>query len=226
MEIAIAHNLIMKDYYLFKPSNTSFILFTHKKRIKTNSSIINMKFFYTNSVYLLFFLLLLLSGCATLTSDPMTPISFSFGDGSSGECSLSNKRGSWSTEVPATVYVRRSDDVLKFDCVTEDGREATGSIASTVSGKIVASAVFLDFGITDAITDKHREYTPSFVIPVKKGNDATPVDQPILGYTKNSELDAETDIYDELEKLDDLRNRGIISDDEFEATKKKILDSK
>ncbi len=37
---------------------------------------------------------------------------------------------------------------------------------STVGAKIVASAVFLDLGITDAITDKHRKYATSFVIPM------------------------------------------------------------
>jgi hypothetical protein len=35
-----------------------------------------------------------------------------------------------------------------------------------MGGKIIASAVFLDFGIVDAITDKHREYPASYVIPV------------------------------------------------------------
>jgi hypothetical protein len=35
-----------------------------------------------------------------------------------------------------------------------------------MGGKIVASAVFLDFGIVDSITDKHREYPANFVIPI------------------------------------------------------------
>jgi len=39
---------------------------------------------------------------------------------------------------------------------------------STIGAKIVASAVFLDLGITDAITDMHREYPASYVIPVQK----------------------------------------------------------
>jgi hypothetical protein len=57
---------------------------------------------------------------------------------------------------------------LKYDCKTSDGREAVGSMPSTVGAKIVASAVFIDFGITDMITDKHREYPSSYVIPMKK----------------------------------------------------------
>ena len=106
-------------------------------------------------------------GCATLTSDAMTPVALAFSDGTNGECNLSNKRGSWSTEVPATVSIRRSDDALRYQCETEDGRSAFGSIPSRMGGKIIASAVFLDFGIVDSITDKHREYPPSYVIPVK-----------------------------------------------------------
>ena len=111
-------------------------------------------------------------GCATLTEDAMTAIALSFSDGSSGECTLDNKRGTWSTEIPDFVYVRKSDDVLKYQCETDDGRTVRGSIASEMGAKIVASAIFLDFGIVDSITDKHRKYPVGFVIPIKKKSDS------------------------------------------------------
>lgn len=109
-----------------------------------------------------------LAGCATLTNDSHTPIAISLSDGSSGSCTLANKRGVWTAELPTTISIRRSDDVLKYDCKTEDGRTAKGFIPSAIGAKIVASAVFLDFGIVDAITDKHRKYPDSYVIPIKK----------------------------------------------------------
>ena len=112
--------------------------------------------------------LLFIFGCATITNDPMVQVSLSFSDGSSGQCQLDNKRGAWTANLPGTVSVRRSDDSLKFRCQTDDNRDAYGSIPSAMGGKIVASAVFLDFGIVDAITDKHRNYPASFVIPVAK----------------------------------------------------------
>ncbi len=107
-------------------------------------------------------------GCATLTEDAMTPVAVSFSDGSNGSCKLRNKRGLWQTSIPATVMVRKSDDALTYDCETEDGRDVAGAIPSRMGGKIVASAVFLDLGIVDAITDKHREYPESFVIPLPR----------------------------------------------------------
>jgi hypothetical protein len=109
-----------------------------------------------------------MTGCATLTNDPMTPIALSFSDGSNGNCKLDNKRGNWLAPIPSTYSVRRSDDPLKYDCDTTDGRNAVGSMPSKIGAKIVASAVFIDFGITDAITDKHREYPSSYVIPIQK----------------------------------------------------------
>lgn len=118
-----------------------------------------------------------LTGCATLTNSPMTPVTLSFSDGSYGECSLTNKRGVWSTQIPATVEIRRSDDILRYDCATEDGRKAVGGITSTIGAKIVASAVFLDLGIVDSITDKHRIYPANFVIPVKKKEDQNSVSE-------------------------------------------------
>jgi len=91
----------------------------------------------------------------------MTPVAVSFSDGSSGECVFENKRGTWATPIPVTVAVRRSDDPLRWRCKTSDGRETTGSIPSTMDAKIVASAVLIDFGITDSITDRHRQYPAS-----------------------------------------------------------------
>jgi hypothetical protein len=115
-----------------------------------------------------------LLGCATLTNDPMTPVAVSFSDGSNGQCVFENKRGTWATPIPVTVAVRRSDDPLRWRCKTDDGRETSGSIPSTMDAKIVASAVFIDFGITDSITDKHRQYPASFVIPMPSRTGASP----------------------------------------------------
>ena len=126
-------------------------------------------------------LVLAVSACATLTEDAMTPIALSFSDGSNGECELQNKRGLWNSSVPMTVSVRKSDDALVYRCTTDDGRSANGTIVSEMGGKIIASAVFLDFGITDAITDKHRKYAVSYVIPIRRADqtiDSSPSPQP------------------------------------------------
>ena len=50
----------------------------------------------------------------------------------------------------------------------EDRRSAFRTLTSTMVTKIVASAIFLDFDIVEAITGKHRDYPASYVIPVKK----------------------------------------------------------
>lgn len=110
-----------------------------------------------------------LSSCASIVNDSNIPMTFSFSDGSEGECRLDNKRGRWTLEIPGTAMIRRSDDALKYDCETEDGRESLGSIASQMDAeKFGASVIFIDLGITDAITDKHRDYQRNVVIPVKK----------------------------------------------------------
>ena len=110
----------------------------------------------------------LFSGCATLVNDSHIPLTISFSDGSSGKCTFKNKRGSWSPAIPtASVMIRRSDDALLYDCETQDGRKATGSIRSEMEGgKLAASVVFWDLGITDSITDMHRTYQGNVVIPV------------------------------------------------------------
>ena len=108
-----------------------------------------------------------LTSCGTIVNDANVPVSLSFSDGSDGKCKLSNKRAQYSVNIPSTTMVRRSDDALRYDCETVNGKKGFGSIPSEMEGgKMAASVVFFDLGITDAITDKSRTYTPSFVIPV------------------------------------------------------------
>jgi hypothetical protein len=110
------------------------------------------------------------SGCSTLVNEPHLPINLSFSDNSAGECSLRNKRESYKVQIPSSALVRRSDDPLVYECTTEDGREAYGSILSDI-GQTMAGNIILGGGIgaiIDANNDMHREYPGSFVIPVVK----------------------------------------------------------
>ena len=117
---------------------------------------------------IIIFAIFALTSCASIVNDANIPVSFSFSDGSEGNCKLSNKRGSWSANVPETVMIRRSDDSLRYDCVSKNGKKGFGSIPSTLEGgKLAASVFFFDLGITDSITDKHRIYPSSFTVPVK-----------------------------------------------------------
>lgn len=109
-----------------------------------------------------------LSSCGTLTNDAMTPIAVSFSDGSSGNVTLKNKRGVWQADIPSVVEVRRSDDALQYTAKNTQGKVVEGIIPSTMGAKIALSALFLDYGIVDAITDKHREYPQSYVIPIAR----------------------------------------------------------
>ena len=115
--------------------------------------------------------LFLSAGCASITNDPNQQISFKAPGCKKGavSCTARNKRGSWSFEVPSTVAIRRSDDALHIECEDDQGERHTESVNSRMGGKIVASAVFLDLGIVDSITDKHREYPEQIVLQICDG---------------------------------------------------------
>jgi hypothetical protein len=122
---------------------------------------------------LVFGLTLMGFGCATITNDAYVPVALSFSDGSSGMCNLTNKRMAIQSGIPGSPMIRRSDDALRYDCTSDDGRKAFGSINSSIdAAKAGASVVFFDLGITDAITDKGRDYPTGFVIPLKKKQDS------------------------------------------------------
>ena len=85
----------------------------------------------------------LLTSCATIVNDPNVPVALSFSDGSNGSCTLNNKRGQWSGKVPGTFSIRRSDDVLRYNCKTDTGKTGIGGIASSMEGaKLGASVLF------------------------------------------------------------------------------------
>ena len=118
-------------------------------------------------LFILIITSIILSSCATIVNDPNTPVALSFSDGSDGTCNLTNKRGAWEGNIPQTFMIRRSDDPLRYDCLTDAGKKGFGSIPSRMEGgKLAGSVVFFDLGITDSITDKHRIYPSSFVVPV------------------------------------------------------------
>ena len=108
----------------------------------------------------------LLGACASITNDSHQQINFKAPvcKGKGVTCTASNKRGLWKFELPGAELIRRSDDVLKIECEDKEGNEYQEAVPSRMGGKIVASAVFLDLGIVDSITDKHREYPPQIVI--------------------------------------------------------------
>ena len=118
------------------------------------------------------FVMALVTGCATLTNDPNQQVSFKAPGCKKDEvsCVVRNKRGQWSFAVPSVVPIRRSDDPLVLDCEGPEGVRHQESVPSRMGGKIVASAVFLDLGITDAITDKHREYPAQVILQICDSN--------------------------------------------------------
>ena len=114
---------------------------------------------------------LALTGCASITNDPNQPVAFKAPGCKKGavSCTAHNKRGFGTFDVPATVPSRRSDDILHVECEGPDRIRHSETVPSRIGGKIVASAVFLDFGIVDSITDKHREYPPQIVMQICEG---------------------------------------------------------
>ena len=121
-----------------------------------------------NSKILFMLIAIAFSSCSTIVNDSHLPINLSFSDNSAGQCNLRNKRESYVAQIPSTIPVRRSDDPLVYNCTTEDGRQANGSIMSTV-GQTMAGNIIFGGGIgaiIDANNDMHREYPGYFVIPV------------------------------------------------------------
>ena len=111
----------------------------------------------------------LLSGCATVTQDKSDTISVSTpGCPTDTYCTFSNKKGQWQVRPPATLTIPKSDDALKVECKSPDGRTASAQMESSLGGMFWGNILFGGaIGmIADAHTDAHREYGSSIVIPL------------------------------------------------------------
>ena len=102
--------------------------------------------------------MLILASCATILNEREIDLKVSFDDDIAGTCNFKNKRSEANVNVPGTFKIRRSDDALKYECSTDDGRIAIGEIESLVEKKKFIPSFLLDLGISDMITDKHRFY--------------------------------------------------------------------
>ena len=90
-------------------------------------------------------------------NDPTVPVSFETLKNCKTEmrCEASTKRGTYVFEPPQTIQVRRSDDAMQIRCTAKGTEEVlTQTVESDYEGgKMTASVLFLDFGITDSITE-------------------------------------------------------------------------
>ena len=104
----------------------------------------------------------ILTGCATLTNDATQPVHFATPGcaKSKASCLAYNKRGSWMFDPPETIFVRRSDDPLQVVCERPGGDTYRHETGSVIGPKFAASIVLVGVGLTDAVTDMHREYPP------------------------------------------------------------------
>lgn len=114
------------------------------------------------------------SGCATITSNEMQPVSVTTKDDKGQEmerakCSLRNDKGSWETETPAFVQVRRSSEDLLVECKKEGQPKGSLRAISRSSGGMWGNIIF--GGGIGAIIDHNKGtgYNYPNNLPVKMG---------------------------------------------------------
>ena len=107
-------------------------------------------------------------GCATITRDLDQNIELtSPGCSEPVACTFVNKKGSWTSEAPGMVSVRRSDDPLQVSCEA-GSRHWRKEISGQRGGWALANAILGGAigAIVDANTDAHWDYPVSITVPI------------------------------------------------------------
>jgi hypothetical protein len=90
------------------------------------------------------FALLLLSGCASITSGKMQPVSVNTvnaagDDIDSAKCSLLNDKGTWYVTTPGSVMIQKSYGDMTVSCKKKGVRNGIASVKSGANGGVVGN---------------------------------------------------------------------------------------
>ena len=154
-----------------------------------------------------------LTGCASITESKNQSMSVTTGDITGAMCTLSNSKGSYFVNsTPGTVSVRNACDPLAITC-TKKGYVPSNPAAGTVQDKAKSMAwgniVF--GGIIGIAVDRSTGAGCQY-----------PQQNIFFPMQKASAESGKTDI-EELKSLKELLDTDIITQDEFDKAKKKIL---
>lgn len=107
------------------------------------------------------------TGCANVVRGTTEPITVEAPNCPDAECTLQNKKGSWTVKTPGSIVIPRSDDPLRVTC-KKDGKKVEVTAESGVSaGAILGDALLFGiFSAANAATDAHREYPDTITVPI------------------------------------------------------------
>ena len=165
-----------------------------------------------NNIFKIIFLFFL-TGCASITESKNQSMSVTTGDITGAMCTLSNSKGSYFVNLtPGTVSVRNACDPLAITC-TKKGYVPSNPAAGTVQDKAKSMAwgniVF--GGIIGIAVDRSTGAGCQY-----------PQQNVFYPMQKASADSGKTDI-EELKNLKELLDTGVITQDEFDKAKKKVL---
>ena len=193
--------------------------------------------------------IVLLSGCASITGTKNEPVSvdtfYKNQEITGCDCKLVNDKGVWFTKTPGSVVIQKSYENLVITC-TKDGIDTGSAIFESKAGggawgNILAGGPIgyvidrssgagfdypptmnVDMGILNKLVERlKQEQAASSVGESKSGatasstSTATNLATATLGSNSTSQ---------KLRDLQSLRNDGVITEEEFQSKKQKLLE--
>lgn len=184
------------------------------------------------------FCLQFFSGCASITGTTQQSVSVQTFEKngkeiSGAQCDLSNGKGKWFVNTPGSTGITRSNDDLMVVCKKDQYEPGSTKLASEVKGAMFGNILFGGGigAIIDHTSGAAYEYPslfkvimgPSTNFPDFKAEPKDPLSSNmVVSQSKVSLNDAE-ESFKKLEQLKSLKDRSIITQEEFDKKKKEIL---
>lgn len=169
----------------------------------------------------LYLIFILFSGCASTMSGNNQPITVT-SNVNGATCILTNEKGSWSLQTPGSAVVTNSRENLSVRCEKNGYQSAVVSVPSKHKDSATWGNAVLGGGIGyiwDRKTGAAFIYPSTINLTLNKNQSSNTNSQ-----SSDIKLTGKNTA-EQLKEISDLFNAGILTEDEFSAAKKKILDN-
>lgn len=180
---------------------------------------------FKNCLSSVFFVFLLFTGCATLTTGTSQKLTVDTGDVKGATCVGKDKKGRryvWE-KTPSSITVHKGDGPIIVTC-KKDGYESDTVTIDEVVVDMTFGNILVGGGIgamVDGASGAAQRYPDQVTVPMKGY-------QEVSAHTSTSatsDLPRKPTLKHQLEELKQQAEKGIITPEEYSAKKKKLLDN-
>ncbi len=168
-----------------------------------------------------------LGGCASMTSGTTQSVNVQTTPSTGAECQLVNEKGTWTIpQTPGSTTINRAYGDLVVTCAHKGGMKGSTSVQSSTVGSAYGN--ILAGGLIGAAVDMSSgaayQYPATIAVTLNESIPGPGAPRTGGSVLSNSARQSTEDVSARLKQLLELREKGLIPEDQYRARVKAIVD--